>query len=462
MAGLISGIVLLLLAIGLPRVAKALHWPAIVASLAWIVPTGGAVVTLGNGAIAFNEAGYCQHIRTVWGTETSTCKTGWFLKGWGYTNAWPHFITVAHTDDPQAEGSYVAAPYRVRMSDNWNGDVIQTTRFGIPQDQEQFIKMARDFRSPERLISTTLRPSVTAAIDTVANMYSMEQYYAGRMRDQFKAEFRETIEKGQPQVEVEEVKVSNREVNRAAANDLDGAQDTSEVGDTESRMVVTKKITDEQGKVIRSEPEYLQYGIEVSQAILEKIEADPAFEDQQKQRKEAASRRIIAKEKRLEQEEQRLLEIANGETEIARRQAQAKTEQIQATTDAETAKKLALIEAERAREEADIAKDTAKLVLEKARIDAEAVQVAADAQAYAKEAILTADGALQQKLDAWLESQRVWADAASKINVPSTIFTSGGAKGDNTGNAMGTVEQFMSMMTMKAAKDLQVDPTITK
>jgi uncharacterized membrane protein YqiK len=163
----------------------------------------------------------------------------------------------------------------------------------------------------------------------------------------------------------------------------------------------------------------------------------------------------------LEQEEQRLLEIANGDTEIAKRQAAAKTEQIQLTTEAETAKKLAITAAERVREEARVAKETAQINLERAKIDAQSVTVAADAEAYAKEAILTADGALQQKLDAWVKAQSVWADAASKINVPSTVFNNGGADGV-AGNALGTVDQFMQMMMMKTAKDLQVDPTITK
>jgi hypothetical protein len=347
------------------------------------------------------------------------------------------------------------------MSDNWTGDVTETTRFGIPQDPEQFLKMARDFRSPERLITTTLKPSVTTAIDTVANMFTMEQYYSGQMRDQFKTEFKDTLIKGQPKVQLVQKEVVNPDPVQAAASDTANAQDTSDVGDMTVIITVAEKVLDENGKEIRTVPEYLQYGIQVSSAILEKIDADPAFEEQQKKRKDAVSRRVIAKEQRLEQEEQRLLEIANGDTEIAKRQAAAKTEQIQLTTEAETAKKLAITAAERVREEARVAKETAQINLERAKIDAQSVTVAADAEAYAKEAILTADGALQQKLDAWVKAQSVWADAASKINVPSTVFNNGGADGV-AGNALGTVDQFMQMMMMKTAKDLQVDPTITK
>ena len=409
------------------------------------------------GGVSYNDSGYCQHIRTIFGTESAECNTGWYFSGWGNSTAWPYFITVAHTIDPGADGSSINEPYNVRMSDNWTGDVTETTRFGIPQDQEQFLKMARDFRSPERLISTTLKPSVTTAIDTVANMFTMEQYYSGQMRDQFKTEFKDTLIKGQPKVQMVQKEVTNPDPAQAAASDTVNAQDTSTVGDTTVTITVAEKVLDQNGKEIRTMPEYLQYGIQVSSAILEKIDADPAFEEQQKKRKDAVSRRVIAKEQRLEQEEQRLLEIAHGDTEIAKRQAEAKTEQIQLTTEAETQKKLAVTKAEQQREEARVAKETAAIDLERAKIDAQSVTVAADAQAYAKKAILEADGALQQKLDAWIEAQKVWATAASQIKVPSTVIGGNGS----TGNALSTVDTFMSMLMIKTAKDLQVDPTIT-
>lgn len=410
-----------------------------------------------SGSVSYNDAGYCQHVRTIFGSEDAVCDTGWYFSGWGNATAWPHFITVAHTTEVEADGSSVSGPYNVRMSDNWTGDVIQTTRFGIPQDRDQFLKLARDFRSPERLISTTLRPSVTTAIDTVANMFTMEQYYSGQMRDQFKSEFKDTLTKGQPKIKMVEKEVTNPDPAQAAASDSEFAQDTSSVGDTLVKIMVAEKVLDGSGKEIRTIPEYLQYGILVSQAILEKIDADPAFEEQQKKRKDAVSRRVIAKEQRLEQEEQRLLEIAKGDTDIAVRQAAAKTEQIQATTDAETQKKLALIAAERQREEARVAKETAAIYLDRAKIDAEAVTVAADAEAYAKKAILEADGALAQKLAAWTEAQKVWADAAARINVPATVIGSGGG---TAGNALGTVDTFMQMLMIKTAKDLQVDPSV--
>jgi regulator of protease activity HflC (stomatin/prohibitin superfamily) len=425
----------------------------------------GAIISV-SGAVSYNDAGYCQHVRTIFGNESAVCDTGWYFSGWGISTAWPHYITVAHTLYATGESAVtafqgsIAEPYRVRLADNWTGDVTQTTRFGIPQDTEQFIDMARTFRSPERLINTTLKPAVTASLDSVANMFTMEEYYSGGKRDQFKSEFKDAVEKGRAAVRQVSLNQAGGVIrNRAAPSDSSVAQDTSEIGDTEVRRVMIEKLTDASGNDIRIAHDFTEIGVTVASAILENLDPDDKYEEQINDRKAAASRRVVAREQRLEQEEQRLLAIQQGETDIAKRQAAAKVEQIEKTTNAETTKKLALIEAERVKEEAEISKQTAAINLERARIDAESVTVAADAEAYAKEAILAADGALAQKLSAWVESQRVWADAASKINVPATVIASGN-NGGTAGSALGTVDQFMQMMMVKTARDLQVDPTI--
>ncbi len=418
---------------------------------------GVSFVTVALGAVSYNDAGYCQHVRTIFGTESAVCDTGWYVSAWGTSTSWPHFITVQNTLDVEADGSAIYPPYKVRLADNWNGDVTQATRFGLPQDASQFLKMARDFRSPERLITTMLKPAVTSSLDSVSNMYTMEEYWAEGKRDEYKSEFAQAVTNGRAEVKQVSLNEAGSVIRgRAAANDSTVTQDDSVMEDTEVRRVYMEKLQDASGNDIRIPHDYSEYGIVVSQAILENLDPDDKFEERIQARKDAASRRIIAQEERREQEEQRLLAIQKGETDVAVRQAAAKTEQIQATTEAETQKKLALIAAERQREEAEIAQQTAAINLERARIDAEAVQVAADAAAYEKRVILEADGALAQKLAAWTEAQAVWAAAAAKINVPATVIGSDGT----SGSALGTVDQFMSMMMVKTARDLQVDTAI--
>lgn len=417
-----------------------------------------AVLGLGvfaTGAFEFNDAGYCQHIRTIAGTESAECKTGWYFSGFGKTTPWPWAITIAHSStQTNSEGSSVSNPYRVRMADNWTGDVTQTTRFEIPQDNEQFLAMARKLRSPDRLISTTLKPAVVSSLDSIANLYTMEQYYAGGQRDQFKTEFKDALEKGRAQVKQVTSTNSSRnpQVSKAAANDMKTSQDTSDMGDLLSRQVTMEKVL-VNGVEVREKHDYAEYGIVVGSAILENLDPDDKFEEQIQARKDAASRRIVAQEQRKEQEEQRLLAIQTGETNIAKRQSEAKVSQIQQTTDAETKKKLALITANQMLEEAEVQRQTAVVNLEKSKLDAAAKQVTADADAYAKKAVIEADGALKEKLEAIVAINGHWAQAAANMNVPSTVLGGTGT----TGNTLATSDAFMQMMLVKSAKDLQVD-----
>lgn len=458
MGSLILAILLLILLVGLQFIKVPQEFKGVkLGATAVLVLL--SIASFGKGAVAYNDAGYCQHIRTILGSETSKCDIGWYFQGWGSSTAWPHYITIGNVANPEdikkdSISTWLDGPYRVKLADNWAGDITQSTRFGIPQNEEKFLKLARDLRTPENLIASTLVPSVKASLDTTANLFTMEEYYSGGQRDAFKNEYRDTITKG-PAV-TEKITDSSEVQKRVAPSSSEVVEDTSETA-SETNITIVEKKVDQHGRDIRPDaPSYTQYSITVSTAIIENLNPDDAYEAQVVKRKEALGRRVIARDQRLEQEEQRLLKIAEAESAIAQEQGEARKVQIKATTEAETAKKLALISAERAREEATIAKQTSEIELEKARIDSEAVQVKADAEAYAKKAILEADGALQAKLDAWVKAQGMWANAASTINVPSTVI--GGNA--NSGSALGTVEAFMSMIMVKTAKELQVDPQI--
>ena len=412
-----------------------------------------------TGSISYNDSGKCTHVQTIFGSEARTCDTGWYFSGWGRTTEYPHYITVSNTvnEDSNTFGSSINQPYSVRMSDNWNGDITQNTRFAIPQDEVQFMNMHHTFRGPDKLIQTTLKPAVNSSLDSVANLFSMEEYYAGGKRDQFKTEYKDAVEKGRAvvkQVVVDGLSLES-EV-KASANDL--TEDTSNTNNRAARKIIMEKVTDDKGIVHREEHDYAKYGISVSSAIVENLDPDDKFEGQIQDRKLSASKRMVAQEQRKEQEEQRLLAIQTGQTQIAKRQAEAQVEQIQKTTEAETAKKLIIIQAEQAKAQATIATETAKLQLEKARIDSEATKTLADAEAYSKKAIIMADGALEKKLAAYVSTQQAWADAASKMNVPQQLFGSTGG----TNVAGSTVEQFMQLMTVKSAKDLAVDLDVKK
>lgn len=420
----------------------------------------GSVVGL-SGSVSYNDAGYCAHIRTLFGTETSKCDIGWYFSGWGNTTTWPHYITVGNVAKPEdikqdSISTRLDVPYRVKLADNWAGDITQSTRFGIPQNEEKFLKLARDLRTPENLIASTLVPSVKASLDTTANLFTMEEYYSGGQRDAFKNEYRDTITYGP--AATEKITDESEIQKRVAPAEGEVVQDKAETSSVVNITILTKK-TDKNGKDIRPNlPDYAKYGIVVSTAIIENLDADEAYEKQVVKRKEALGRRVIARDQRLEQEEQRLLKIAEAERDIAEEQGKARKDQIKATTDAETTKKLALIKAQQQTEQAAIEKKTAEISFQTAEINAKAQIVKAEADAKERQLAIAADNALQTKINAEIEIQKVWADAFARRNVPQIVF-GGSADGAPVGSNS-EVQTFFNLLNANAAKNLSYDRTV--
>jgi hypothetical protein len=76
-------------------------------------------------------------------------------------------------------------------------------------------------------------------------------------------------------------------------------------------------------------------------------------------------------------------------------------------------------------------------------------------EATKRQLVMAADGALDKKLAAYVETQKIWANAFEKHTsplVPSVVMGSSGTGGSNA--AM----QFMELMTAKSALDLAVNP----
>lgn len=444
---LIAAIVIAAIPLNEPRFPKKV--------IAGILATFAVIFGL-SGGVSYNDAGVCSHIRTRLGTESSKCDIGWFFSGWGTVVEWPHAIAVQHSDVTQKtvsnDGTFYTLPvYSVRLADNWSGEISETSRFIIPQSEKEFLLMANKFRTPENLTNTLLIPTVNSSIDTVANLFTMEEYYSGGERDAFKQEFRDTVVIG-PAI-TQKIDDPTIVQSRVSANAL--TPDTNEM-ESETKIQIVEKKTDQNGRDIRPEKNsYSQYGIVADSAILQNLNPDDAYEKQVNQRKEAIGRRVIAKDKRLEQEEQRLLAIAEADTQVATKQGIARQDQIERTTKEETEKKIAIITANRMKEQAEIEKQTSQINLEKAQIDSQAVIVNAEAEAKARELAIKADNALQSKLDAEIQIQKVWADAYSKRNVPQIVF-GGGANGSPVGSDT-EVKNFFDLMNAQAAKNLSYD-----
>ena len=440
----------------------------VVNMVGWGVKVAGLllfIISTFNGMFFYAEPGFKYHVRTILGEEKMVSDTGYNMHLFGRYNAWKNAVSVQAVKggkgDYRAETESVTTsanlpPKSLVFLDQVDAVVSATARFELPSDEEGFLTMARLYRSPENLLRTELVPAFEETLGANAALMSAEDYFQGG-KTEFKNEFERQLADGIYLVRRIEKRVKVESSRAGTANAALG-ENQEQFGDEFKTVFIVEKLLDETGQPKRKRQAFEKFGISVTSARVTDVRPNIKFQERMGLRQQAAADRAIAREQRVQEEEQRLLAITRGEREVAERQAAAKVEQIQKTTEAETEKQLAITAAERERESARIRQERAQILLETARIDAQAKQVSADAAAYEKTAILEADNALAQKLAAYVEVQKVWAEAFANRKVPTTVF---GAPEGGVGTD-GDISRFIDLLTMQAAKGLAVDPSIAR
>lgn len=436
---------------GSPLITRSLVGVMIIASLSSLIGTG----------MFYAEPGYIYHVRTVTGSEVVISEPGYKLYPFGRYNAWKRAMTVqaasgmADKLSAEKDGTDTSAampPMNIMYLDQVDANAEATVRFSIPTDEESFLVLAHEYRTPENLLRTALIPAFKETLQATASLMSAEDYYSGG-RTEFNTEFENQMTNGVYIVKREEVQVALTRVATSSANASLGTEQ-QEYGDELKTEFIVKKLLDDNGQPRRKIQKFGNYNVTVVDARVTDMRPNKKFVERMQLKQKASADRAIAREQRIQEEEQRLLAIAKGEREVAERQAQAKVVQIQRTTEAQTEKQLAITKAEKLKAQALIEKETAEVNLEKAKIEAQTVRTLADAEAYKKREILRADNALAQKLEAEIEIQKLWAQAYAKRAVPTNVFGSGG---DTPVGGDGEVRAFMQMLTLDAAKRLNYE-----
>lgn len=411
-------------------------------------------------SVFYAEPGYVYHVRTITGQEHAVSDVGYQFFLWGRWNAWKRAMTVqsetganGSLEYAEVEGAETSAglpPLNIMFLDQVDANVEATVRFSIPTDNDGFLQLAHEYRTPANLLRTALVPAFKETLQATASLMSAEAYYSGA-RTEFNSEFENQMNNGIYLVRREEVYQDSGRKVRGSANVALGSEQ-EEFGDESKVVYEVRKVLDASGNPRRKVQKFTSFGIAVVDARITNMTPNSRFVERMQLKQKASADRAIAREQRIQEEEQRLLAIARGEREVAERQAKAKVEQIEKTTDAETDKQLALTSANKLKERAHIERETAQINLEKARIEAETQRTLADAEAYQKKAILQADNALAEKLRTEVEIHKLWADAFAKRSVPTNVF-GGGSGGTPTGSD-GETRAFMQMLTLDAAKRL--------
>lgn len=414
----------------------------------------------------YNNAGYITQVTTKFPLQGEKVveTTGYTWIGFGNYVPWPRQMSVQSVQDtatlPKGDfdglGSSLIPAFPVTFLGGVVATVDANVRVALPGG-ETFLQLARTYRTPDNFVLQSIMPVMKSTLQSTAQLMSADDYYNGGATE-FRQSFQDQIADGAYVVKRIERQVKNTRAATAGAVAQDG-KDQGEFGGENSTVVTTEKVLDSKtGLPVRLERQFSKLGVTVADANILNIDPSPQFKERLKAVQQSQADLSIARQGRQTADEQKKLATAKGEMETEIKRQVVLRDQAERTTNAETDRRLAVTNANRQKEQAEIEKQTSQVKYEQALIDAKTTKEKAEAEAYAKKAVIMADGALTQKLNTWLEGQKVLANAIEHAKVPQIVMGNAG----EAGGRQSEVTNMLNMMGVKAAKDLMLDMSVTK
>lgn len=414
----------------------------------------------------YNNAGYITQVTTKFPTqgEKVVSTTGYAWIGFGNYTPWPRQMSVQSVSDVSALpkgadqdglGSSLISAFPITFLGGVTANVDANVRVALP-DGEQFLQLARTYRTPDNFVLQSIVPVMKSTLQSTAQLMTADDYYSGGATG-FRQSFQDQISEGAYVVERIEKQVQNTRVAAGTAIAQNGTEQGEFGGDT-STVIITQKVLNKAGQPIRLERQFSKLGVTVADANILNIDPSKQFKDRMVNIQKSQADLMLARQGRQTADEQKKLVTANGEKEVEEKRQITMRDQVERTTNAETEKKLAVTNAEREKDRATIEKQTAQITLEKARLEAQTTKELAEAEAYAKKVVMQADGALTQKLAAWVEGQKALASAVAVAPVPQIVF---GSAGEGAGR-QSEVSNMLNLVGLKAAKDLALDMKVAQ
>lgn len=364
---------------------------------------------------------------------------GWYPAMFGRTTRYPDVVTFdigGETTEAEKEKGVVHG-ISVRYQDGGLGTVDGVVRVNLPDDTITMLELHRAFRDEEGIKAKILEPEVKQALNLTAGLMTSEEAYAERRND-FANWATDQIQNGRFKTSLQLKEVLG----------IDGAK---------QQKRVPVPVANKEGNFIHQESPFTDYGFKVSGFQV----TDWSFEDKtlaqisNKRDAEMAAITLEASARKAIAEKTQI--TAQGQAEVERVKYSELKVAEKAVIAAQREKDVSIINAQRLKETNAELLLAAEIDVKTAEEQRKAVQLRADGEAYAKKAVLLADGALEKKLSAYISTQKVWADAYAKRQVPAIVMGEGQAGSTNTDAAT-----FQAMLNAMVAKDLLVDVNATK
>ena len=310
--------------------------------------------------------------------------------------------------------------YQVRFNDGGHATLNGSVQFDMPLDRENLNKIQAKFSSEEAVKSQLLQTVVNKCLYMTGPLMSSKESYAEKRNY--------LINYVEDQISNGIFKTSSRDT--TVKDQLSGTEKTITVVE----IALKGGIPERQEEAVLKE-----FNIKAFNFSIESMPYDPVVEKQIQQQQQITMdvQTAIADAKKAEQKA--ITAEANGKANAATARWEQETEKARAVTIGEKERDVAALKEQAA------AHTKNALILE------------GEGEARKQQLIMSANGNLDKKLEAWVKAQQAWAEAFSKYtgNIVPTYVTG------STGTVNGAA-QFMEIMGMKAARDLSLDMSVPK
>jgi hypothetical protein len=305
----------------------------------------------------------------------------------------------------------------VKWNDGGHASISGSVRYDMPTSTEQIIKIHSIFGSQESIENALIKTNIEKAVYMTGPLMTSKESYAEKRNDLI-FYIEDQASRGVYKTKQIEVKESDPLT-------------------SEEKLVTRVEIVQKApGQPIRQEESPIAaYGVRLYNISINGISYDQNVEKQIQTQQQAIMnvQTAIANAKRAEQD---AITIAKqGEADAAKAKWEQEVIKAKQVTEAESRKRVA------------------ELDVETARLNKEKQILEGQGEAEKKRLVMSANGALEQKLDAWLQSQKFWSEAFANYKGNVTPLYMSGAGGSNTNAAA----NFMDIMMMKSARDLNLD-----
>lgn len=311
---------------------------------------------------------------------------------------------------------------RIQFNDGGSAKISGVVSWEMPDNPAQILEIHKQFRSQSGVDAQLIRPVIENAIFMSGPLMSSTES-AGERRAELLQLISDQAQNGIYKTERVKRKVM----------DLDGQ---------EKEVTASQIMIRDNHPVREAESPLKNLGIAMMPATINGISYDPKVQAQIDKRQEQITevQTAIAQAKKAEQ--QAITVAKQGEAAAA--EAKWKQEVIKAEVVTKA--------------EAD--KAVAELAIKTAELNKKSLELQGEGEGAKRRAIMNADGGLEKKLDAYIKVQEMWAKAFKEHNgaiVPSIVMGGG-----TTGNAVGNANALVDLLTIKTAKDLNLDLSVNK